>query len=146
MDKNLCRDVFLTQKFVKFVIPARGDHWAARLECQIRSNSNEIFSDFWQHEHNFVFSKTYNRHWALPSLLVNGYCPPIRRCSLLRIGEARMRKISCRMICYYLSWNHLHNQLVYYTLLEMLDVFRPCVLAELSVTPTCSSPVSHDRQ
>jgi hypothetical protein len=38
-----------------------------RPERQIRSNSTEVFSDSCQEEHNFVFCKTYNRHWTLPS-------------------------------------------------------------------------------
>jgi hypothetical protein len=53
----------------------------------------------------------------------------------------RTRMISWRMTSfYYPSCKHLHTALANYTHLEMLDVFSLCVVTELSVAPTNSSP------
>jgi hypothetical protein len=42
--------------------------------------------------------------------------------------------------CYYLSWKHSHSAFMHYTLLNMLDVFSLCVVTELSLASSNSSP------
>jgi hypothetical protein len=53
----------------------------------------------------------------------------------------RVRKISWPSTsCYYPYWVHSHSELADCTLLEMLDVFRPCILVQF-VAPTNISTV-----
>jgi hypothetical protein len=70
------------------------------------------------------------------------YSPQTWRLSLIGMRQMRLRKITWRMTrCYYPSWKHSHNALAHCTLLEMLDVFSLCVVAEQSVAHTSTSPV-----
>jgi len=75
----------------------------------------------------FGKSLTIHRHRENP-------CSKCDRCARVRCSW-RMKS------CYYRSRKHSHTVLSHCTPLEMLDVFRLCVVAEMSVAPASSSPL-----
>ena len=75
-------------------------------------------------------SLTIDRHRQNP-------CSECDRCASVRCSW-RLKS------CYYRSRKNSHTVLSYCTPLEMLDVFRLCVVAELSVAPASSSPLVPD--